>query len=200
MSVPVPPEGGSFPRRPQRPGTAPPQPVQEASTSNGAAAVPPVHEPRDEPSRRMLAAIEEYAAAREAAGLRPAVWGEPVNVAGLTPEQKASELAISTYIAEIDAGSSGPFPSPLPDLTAPADPDAFLVGGFIRPGTTVMLTGPPGSSKSWAARQLAFAAAAGLDSFLDTYAVDRPLYVVLLHKDNRPDEGGRPPSGGRAAS
>lgn len=137
--------------------------------------------------QRLLDAIEELASARVAAGLPPGRYlrDDPVE---LTPEQKAKESWVAAYIAEIDAGSSGPFPTPVPEFTAPADPDAFLVGGFIRPGTTVMLTGPPGSAKSWAARQLAMAAAAGLDDFLGTYAVERPLNVLLLDEDNGPDE------------
>jgi RecA-family ATPase len=135
--------------------------------------------------KRLLDAIEEYAAARRAVGLPPpgqAAEGE------LTPEQKALERHVQTFITDVDAGSAGPFPDFVEDLAPPADPDAFLVGGFIRPGTTVMLTGPPGSSKSWAARQLAMAAAAGLESFLGTYAIERPLNVLVLDEDNGYDE------------
>jgi hypothetical protein len=140
--------------------------------------------------RRLHEALEELAAARRALGLVPGRIdadgpGVPTD---LTAEQRALETHIRTFLVDIDVGSSGPFPDVIEELAPPADPDAFLVGGFIRPGTTVMLTGPPGSSKSWAARQLAFAAAAGLESFLGTYAIERPLNVLLLDEDNGPDE------------
>ena len=188
MTAAQPPEGGSFPRRPQRTAPGAPQPPQVAPKANGAAAVLPLHLARDPAQRRLLAAIEEYAAARDAAGLPPAVYGQPVDPAGLTPEQRASEAWAAAYITEIDAAAAGPFPDALPELAAPEDPDAFLVEGFIRPGTTVMLTGPPGKGKSWAARQLAMECAAGLHTFLGTYAISRALNVLVVDEDNGANE------------
>jgi DNA-binding transcriptional ArsR family regulator len=179
MSVPIPPEGGSFPRRPQR---SPPAP-SEAPKANG---TPPLA-PMTSVDRRVLLAIEELAAARRAAGLQPGRYSTESPVES-TPETDAKEARVAAYMADVDAALWGAYPEPLPDLTPPLEPDAFLVGGFIRPGTTVMLTGPPGSSKSWAARQLAMACAAGLESFLDTYSIERPLNVLLIDEDNGPDE------------
>lgn len=175
MSVPIPPVGGSFPRRPRAVPDAP-------AKANGAH---PTLPPMPAKERRLHEALEELAAARRGLGLPTVADQAPGE---LTPEQKALETHIRTFLADIDVGSSGPFPDALPELTAPLDPDAFLIGGFIRPGTTVMLTGPPGSSKSWAARQLAMAAAAGLEDFLGTYSIERPLNVLLLDEDNGPDE------------
>ena len=176
MSVPLPPEGGSFPRRPR--------PEKEQPKANGAhqAPLPPAE-------RRVLEAIEQLAMARKAAGLQPGRYTLDNEAAvELTPENKAAEARLAAYTADIDAALWGAYPVPLPALTPPTDPDAFLVGGFIRPGTTVMLTGPPGSSKSWAARQLAMACAAGKADFLGTYAIERPMNVLLIDEDNGPDE------------
>lgn len=138
--------------------------------------------------RRLLAAIEELSSARRAAGLQPGRYVDEAPVEELDAEHKATEHRVAAYMADIDAALWGAFPEPLPHMTPPANPDAFLVAGFIRPGTTVMLTGPPGSSKSWAARQLAMAAAGGLDAFLDAYVIERPLQVLVVDEDNGRDE------------
>jgi hypothetical protein len=123
--------------------------------------------------------------ARVAAGLPARKTDE---VLELTPEQQARETWLAGYAAEIDAGTAGPFPDALPAMRPPVRPNDFLIDGFIRPGTTVMLTGPPGSSKSWAARQLAMAAAAGAKTFLDHYDIRRALNVLVIDEDNGPDE------------
>jgi DNA-binding transcriptional ArsR family regulator len=135
----------------------------------------------------VIEAIEELSSARRAAGLAPrhSPDEEPIES---TPEIDAKEARLAAYMADIDAALWGAYAPALPDVDPPVDPDAFLVGGFIRPGTTVMLTGPPGSSKSWAARQLAMECAAGLHTFLGHYAIARPLNVLLIDEDNGPDE------------
>ncbi len=183
MSVPQPPVGGSFPRRPQRGAPASSQPPVEAPKANGAHQV---LAPMSTGERRVLLAIEELALARKAVGLTPNRGDVPDSE--LSPDQAAREARLATYNSDIGAAVWGAYAESLPEITAPLEPDAFLVGGFIRPGTTVMLTGPPGSAKSWAARQLAMAAAAGLEGFLGTYAIERPMNVLLLDEDNGPDE------------
>ena len=99
-------------------------------------------------------------------------------------EQTAFLNATAAHFAELQSAAAGPFPDELTALSAPPDPDSYLVNDFIRPGTTVMLTGPPGAAKSWAARQLALACGAGLDSFLDRYTIPRPLNVLVIDEDN----------------
>jgi hypothetical protein len=116
----------------------------------------------------------------EAAGRLAAAGYEHPN----DPQGALEALETITTTVRASWTHSGPEPLALEDLRPPLDPDAFLVGGFIRPGTTVMLTGPPGSSKSWAARQLAMECAAGRMTFLGHYAVERPMNVLLVDEDN----------------
>lgn len=96
-----------------------------------------------------------------------------------------TETVIGTWRPEREAL---PEPVALDALPEPADPNTWLIGNLIRPGTTVMLAGPPGVAKSWASRQLALAAGAGLPWFLDRYAIERPLRVLVIDEDNGPDE------------
>jgi len=94
---------------------------------------------------------------------------------------------VDQFLGDLDAQAIADA-ARLDTVSAPANPDAFLLTGFIRPGTTVMLTGPPGSSKSWATRQLAIAAGAGLDMFLGQYEITRRLRCLVVDEDNGPDE------------
>jgi DNA-binding transcriptional ArsR family regulator len=91
-------------------------------------------------------------------------------------------------LTDLEYAPQGPQPLPLHAIQPPSEVDAFLVEGFIRPGTTVMLTGPPGAAKSWASRQLALTAGAGLAAFLQRYQVHRPLKVLVVDEDNGPRE------------
>src|SRR6266566_2721227 len=113
---------------------------------------------------RLLDALEEVHAAARAAGL-PRVrleWDKQED--GTPADRREAQIQARTtaFFADLEATAEGPWPDSLAQLAPPPDPDSWLIEGFIRPGTTVMLTGPPSSSKSWAARQLAFAAGAGL--------------------------------------
>lgn len=106
----------------------------------------------------------------------------------LTRDQQEQRLQVETMLADYEGARLGPVTWPLPEIAPPENPDAFLVGNLIRPGTTVMIAGPPGAAKSWAARQLGLVAAAGEPWFLERYGVDRPMSVLVVDEDNGPDE------------
>src|SRR3990172_6684664 len=122
MEASLPPEGGPVPR---------PRPTVVRPTEAAPARSLPPHTAAE---RRLIEAVEELGSARIALGL-PVNRFTPDTPIELTPEQRAKESWVAGYMAEIEAGSAGPFPDPIEDLAPPADPDAFLVGGFIRPGT-----------------------------------------------------------------
>jgi hypothetical protein len=141
--------------------------------------------------RRMLAAVEELHASTLEMGLPPqsiTIGQRNGTSLSIDPEAISTLQRVDQRLADLDAMALGPQPLSLHSVMPPADPDAFLVRGFIRPGTTVMLTGPPGSSKSWAARQLAIACGAGLAQYLERYQVARPMNVLIVDEDNGPDE------------
>lgn len=148
--------------------------------------------PMPDPRQAVIEAIEEVRIAARRAGLPPIAFGwqeEP------DAEQRARDPALHAQVerllrkmTDIEVMGHGPQPVPLDLITAPEHPDAFLVEGFIRPGTTVMLAGPPGAAKSWASRQLALTAGAGLSSFLGRYELPRRLRVLVIDEDNGPDE------------
>lgn len=141
--------------------------------------------------RNMLRAVEDIHLYARKLGMPPqALTLADRNGArsSIDPEAITVVERTDAYLADMEAGSLGPLPVRLDRVLPPADPDAFLVRGFIRPGTTVMMTGPPGSSKSWAARQLALCAGAGLHHYLERYEVARPMNVLVIDEDNGPDE------------
>jgi DNA-binding transcriptional ArsR family regulator len=123
---------------------------------------------------RLLAALEEMRSARKALDGLAGAPGVDISI-------HAERLV--RRIEDVDAIGTPPHPDRLRLLTAPAEPEAALLEGFIRPGTTVMLTGPPGTSKSWAARQLAMAACTARP-FLERYIVPHPLRVLTIDEDN----------------
>lgn len=144
-----------------------------------------------EVERRMLTAIEDLHAATRELGLPPqsiSIGQRNGASMGIEPEQLDVIARVDQRLADLDAMALGPQPVRLSALSPPADPDAFLVTGFIRPGTTVMLAGPPGSGKSWASRQLALSCGAGVASYLEHYDVARPMNVLIVDEDNGPDE------------
>lgn len=144
-----------------------------------------------EVERRMLAAIEDLHAGARLLGMPPQALtiGDRNGVrSSIDPDAITTVERVNQHLADMEDSALGPQPVSLAAIAAPTNPDAYLVGNFIRPGTTVMMAGPPGSSKSWASRQLALSCAAGLHHFLDHYAVSRPLNVLIVDEDNGPDE------------
>lgn len=85
---------------------------------------------------------------------------------------------------DVEEMGKGPRPIPLEAAVAPPDADAFHVVNLARPGSIVMLAGPPGSAKSFAVRQLGYSCAAGLPDFLDNYGIDHKLAVGIVDEDN----------------
>ena len=147
--------------------------------------------PRDDPVRQLTHALEDLHAAARANRLPPmrVVWDAPdEEVDWRDAEQRALQVHVSTFLADHEGLRQGPIAWPLPEIQPPENPDSFLVTNLIRPGTTVMLAGPPGAAKSWAARQLALTAGAGLETFLDRYEISRPMSVLVVDEDNGPDE------------
>lgn len=78
----------------------------------------------------------------------------------------------------------GPRPTRRDHAQRPPENDAFLIEGMIRPGTTVMLAGPPGAAKSWLREQIAISAAAGVVELLGHYHIGQPLRVLVVDEDN----------------
>lgn len=134
----------------------------------------------------MLEAIEELHMAAKAARLPPIeiAWREPLATNGEDTSLTERVARDIRRLEDISAIGTGPQPLALAATAPPPEPDAFLVEGFIRPGTTVMLTGPPSAAKSWASRQLALSCGAGLSTFLDRYSIPRPLSVLVVDEDN----------------
>lgn len=152
---------------------------------------PPKTVPIDPRLRELTHAIEDLHIAAKALHLAPlrVEWQETAGDATeIDPERLALQQRTSDLLADYEGLRAGPIAPALPAIPAPADPDTYLVGNLIRPGTTVMLAGPPGAAKSWASRQLALAAGAGLDSLLERYHIARPLNVLVIDEDNGPDE------------
>lgn len=140
--------------------------------------------------KRMLELVEELHGVTGRLGLPP--QSLRIDPRALNGSEKAEEgmdviARVDAVLGDLDA-SGLVDPLRLSEAVAPANPDAFLVSGFIRPGTTVMMTGPPGSSKSWAARQLALAVGTHRGTYLEQYRIDRPLRVLVVDEDNGPDE------------
>jgi len=176
MTTPEPPAGGPAPRPRRTVAPALPEEPQGAPQAANGHREPTGFSPAE---KRLLAALEEMRAARAA------IEASPPKAGTISAERYGRALR---RITDIERIGIGPQPMPVAALTPPAEPHAYLVDGFIRPGTTVMLAGEPGSSKSWAARQLAITVAAGLHTFLNRYAIDRPLRVLVIDEDNGPDE------------
>ena len=145
---------------------------------------------RDDPQRALTHALEDLHIAAKALSLPPmrVEWAEEHPDLESDPEQKAHRAWIETFLADYEGARIGPPTWPLAEIAPPNRPHDFLVENLVRPGTTFMLAGPPGAAKSWASRQLAMTCAAGLPSFLDRYAVGRPLNVLVIDEDNGPDE------------
>ena len=148
--------------------------------------------PRNDPLRGLSTAIEDLRLVANQLGMPPMrlEWDRPPDeeVDHRTPEQQANQRRLEQMFADSEALRTGPVSWPLPEIAPPANPDAFLIGNLIRPGTTVMLAGPPGAAKSWASRQLAMTAAAGRSWFLERYPIERPLRCLVVDEDNGPDE------------
>jgi hypothetical protein len=127
-------------------------------------------------------AIEQVHVEARAAGLPPIIfsWQE-----GAKPDEQQSAAfdRLRRKFDDVEAIGTGPRPQSLDEIGEPDNSDSWLVEGFIRPGTTVMITGLPGAAKSWVARQLAMCAAVGR-TFLDHYTVAHPLKVLILEEDN----------------
>lgn len=166
-----------------------PRPRKAAPASTGTNGTHPrVEVPQ--PLRNLTHAIEDLHIAAKAMNLAPirVDWQEPDRTADEDPERRAMQRYVETMLGDYEGLRAGPIATPLSEIRPPDDPHAFLVGNLIRPGTTVMLTGPPGAAKSWASRQLALAAGAGLPIFLERYPIDRQLNVMVVDEDNGPDE------------
>ena len=162
-----------------------PRPRKRAEGANGTRPVV------DEPTRALTHALEDLHAAAKALRLPPmrVDWQQPdPELDEQDPEQKALKAYVDTFLADYEGARVGPVTWPLNEIGPPERPHDFLVENLIRPGTTVMLAGPPGAAKSWASRQLALTCAAGLPTYLDRYAVSRPLNVLVIDEDNGPDE------------
>lgn len=161
------------------------QTAPEPAKANG------THPVVDEPTRALTHALEDVHAAAKTLRLPPMRidWlEEPADLETPDPERLALQKHIETFFADYEGARVGPVTWPLADITPPERPHDFLVGNLIRPGTTVMLAGPPGAAKSWASRQLALTCAAGIPTYLDRYDVPRRLNVLVVDEDNGPDE------------
>lgn len=104
------------------------------------------------------------------------------------PERRALQEHVESFLADYEGARLGPLTQPISEIAEPPDVDDYLVTNLIRPGTTVMLAGPPGAAKSWASRQLALSCAAGLPTFLGHYEITRPMRVLVVDEDNGPKE------------
>ena len=162
-----------------------PQPAEAAQKANG------THPVVDEPTRALTHALEDLHAAAKALRLPPmrVDWEQPnPELDEPDPETKALQAHIATFLSDMEGARVGPPTWPLAEIPPPERPYDFLVGNLVRPGTTVMLAGPPGAAKSWASRQLALACGAGLPMYLDRYEIPKPLNVLVVDEDNGPDE------------
>jgi hypothetical protein len=155
----------------------------------------PAPEPRveiPEPLRDLTHALEDLHTAAKGLRLPPmrVEWQESADPTEdpKDPERLALKRYVDTMFSDYEGVRSGPIAIPVSEMPPPADPHSFLVGNLIRPGTTVMLAGPPGAAKSWASRQLALAAAGGRQMYLEHYPIERPLNVLVVDEDNGPDE------------
>ena len=159
-----------------------------ASVTPGAAAIEPLRgrhvvlwPDNDQPGRDHMDKLGEQ--------LRPIVLSlRQVNWSSAPEHGDAADTDAAT-VAQLIADAEWltdrlPQPATLAELGEPANVDAWLVEGFIRPGTLIMVTGLPGASKSWAAHQLALALGAGEELFLDHYAIARPMRVLIVDEDN----------------
>ena len=144
----------------------------------------------DDGRKALSAALEDLHIAAKAMHLPPmsVTWTEANPDLESDPQQKAHRAWVETFLADYEGARIGPTTWPLAEIAPPQRPHDFLVENLVRPGTTVMLAGPPGAAKSWASRQLAMTCAAGLPSFLDRYSVGRKLNVLVIDEDNGPDE------------
>ena len=183
MPTPEPPQPVARPRR-RKPPDEPPTNWQAQALDNIV--------PMPDPHRAVIEAIEEVRILARRANLPPILFGwqeEPdADQRARDPELHRHVERLMRKMTDIELMGHGPQPMPLDLIAAPEHPDAFLVEGFIRPGTTVMLAGPPGAAKSWASRQLALTAGAGLRTFLGRYDLPRRLRVLVVDEDNGPDE------------
>lgn len=183
-------ESEQVPVRP-RPRKRAPEAAQEPQEAAAKAPGTNGRHPVDAPTLALTHALEDLHAAAKGLHLPPLKieWLEPSQEPDTRdPERKALQAHISTFLADYEGLRAGPIAVPLNEVAPPADPHAFLVGNLIRPGTTVMLAGPPGAAKSWASRQLALACGAGLPMYLEHYEIGRALNVLVVDEDNGPDE------------
>ena len=133
----------------------------------GTTPIPPRRKPKAEPEkpangtnghavpdelRRLTRWVEEGHSLAKAMHLAPMTvqWVDDTGGVEVDPEKAAKQRHIASMLADYEALRAGPVAWSVADLVAPADPDAFLVSNLIRPGSTVMLAGPPGAAKSWA--------------------------------------------------
>lgn len=144
-----------------------------------------------EPLLELTHALEDLHAAAKTLGL-PAMrvdWEDgPPGEEEASPELLERRRYIEAMFADYEGIRLGPPAWPINQLQPPENPDEYLLEGLIRPGTTIMLSGPPGAAKSWASRQLGLSAAGGLPTFLDRYPITRKLNVLVVDEDNGPDE------------
>ena len=185
---------------PEQPAPVRPRPRKPVAPPAGRPSVPAVepipingkHPPVDPRTRALTHALEDLHIAAKALSLPPmrVEWAEanPDLSEYEDAEKRALQSHISTFLADYEGVRTGPIAVPISEIPEPANPDTFLVGNLIRPGTTFMLAGPPGAAKSWASRQLGLAASAGVPWFLDRYPIPRPLNVLVVDEDNGPDE------------
>ena len=144
-----------------------------------------------DPRTALTHAIEDLHAAAKALRLPPmrVDWQQPdPDLDAPDAETKALQAHVATFLSDMEGARVGPVTWPLNEITPPERPHDFLVENLIRPGTTVMLAGPPGAAKSWASRQLALTCATGRPMYLDRYAVAKRLNVLVVDEDNGPDE------------
>lgn len=173
----------------ERPASVRPRPRRRQAPAPSNGTHPRVEIP--EPLRDLTHALESLHAAAKGLKLPPirVEWQESAEPADAEdPERKALKRYVETMLGDYEGVRAGPIAVPVSEMPLPADPHAFLVGNLIRPGTTVMLAGPPGAAKSWASRQLALACAGGRQMYLEHYPIERPLNVLVVDEDNGPDE------------
>ncbi|HYI67096.1 MAG TPA: AAA family ATPase [Candidatus Limnocylindrales bacterium] len=183
------PEQPSIPVRPRR---RRPTAAAPPAETNG---IHPPEEPLDfstpDDLRRLTRAIEELHASTRAMQLPPIrVEWEPgqEDASRIDPEKLALQAHATDLLADYEGYVAGPIPDVVADIRAPADPDAWMIEGFCRPGTLVMVAGSAGVAKSWIIRQLAISGSTGQDLFLDRYPITRRLNVLVVDEDNGANE------------
>jgi len=73
-------------------------------------------------------------------------------------------------------------------MEQPAAADDWLVKGFMRPGTVVVLASREGVGKSYLRKELEIRGATGRGRLFDYFDIARPLTVATFEEENGPDE------------